>query len=70
MGNLVKFVPLIIFYIYITISNLALCGFPFIAGFYSKDITLEAVFIRRINSIALLLYVLATGLTVIYILCD
>ena len=53
---------------YITISNLALCGFPFIAGFYSKDIILEVAFIRWINFVALILYILATGLTVIYTL--
>lgn len=64
MGNLVKFIPLTVSYI--TISNLALCGFPFIAGFYSKDIILEVAFIRRINFVALILYIMATGLTVIY----
>lgn len=64
IGNLVKFIPLTVSYI--TISNLALCGFPFIAGFYSKDIILEVAFIRRINFIALILYIMATGLTVIY----
>lgn len=44
IGNLVKFIPLTVSYI--TVSNLALCGFPFIAGFYSKDIILEVAFIR------------------------
>ena len=66
IGNLVKFMPLTVSYM--TISNLALCGFPFIAGFYSKDIILEVAFIRWINFIALVLYILATGLTVIYTL--
>lgn len=64
MGNLVKFMPLTVSYI--TISNLALCGFPFIRGFYSKDIILEVAFIRWINFVALILYIIATGLTVIY----
>ena len=66
IGNLVVFIPLTVSYI--TISNLALCGFPFMAGFYSKDIILEVAFIRWINFMALILYVLATGLTVIYTL--
>lgn len=64
MGNLVKFMPLTVSYI--TISNLALCGFPFMRGFYSKDIILEVAFIRWINFVALILYIMATGLTVIY----
>nr|YP_010579396.1 NADH dehydrogenase subunit 5 [Thalamita spinicarpa]UEV85641.1 NADH dehydrogenase subunit 5 [Thalamita spinicarpa] len=66
MGNLVKFMPLTVSYM--TISNLALCGFPFMAGFYSKDMILEVAFMSWINFIALLLYVLATGLTVMYTL--
>ena len=47
---------------------MALCGFPFIAGFYSKDIILEIAFIRRINFVVLILSIMATGLTVIYTL--
>nr|UEV85628.1 NADH dehydrogenase subunit 5 [Thalamita sima] len=66
MGNLVKFMPLTVSYM--TISNLALCGFPFMAGFYSKDMILEVAFMSWINFIALMLYVLATGLTVMYTL--
>nr|YP_002808464.1 NADH dehydrogenase subunit 5 [Scylla serrata]ACO07184.1 NADH dehydrogenase subunit 5 [Scylla serrata] len=64
MGNLVKFMPLTVSYM--TIANLALCGFPFMAGFYSKDMILEVAFMSWINFIALLVYVMATGLTVMY----
>ncbi|YP_002808569.1 NADH dehydrogenase subunit 5 (mitochondrion) [Scylla paramamosain] len=64
MGNLVKFMPLTVSYM--TIANLALCGFPFMAGFYSKDMILEVAFMSWINFIARLLYVMATGLTVMY----
>jgi len=64
IGSLIYNIPLTVSHI--TIANLALCGFPFIAGFYSKDLILEVAFIRWINFIAFILYVLATGLTVSY----
>ena len=64
IGRLVSYIPLRVSYI--TVANLALCGFPFLAGFYSKDLILEVVFIRWVNFIALMLFILATGLTVIY----
>nr|YP_010952885.1 NADH dehydrogenase subunit 5 [Trapezia tigrina]WMQ53305.1 NADH dehydrogenase subunit 5 [Trapezia tigrina] len=64
MGNLVKYMPLSVSYM--TLANLALCGFPFMAGFYSKDMILEVSFMNEINFIGLILYVLATGLTVMY----
>nr|YP_010384983.1 NADH dehydrogenase subunit 5 [Xenophthalmus pinnotheroides]UPL64993.1 NADH dehydrogenase subunit 5 [Xenophthalmus pinnotheroides] len=64
MGCLVKFMPLTVSYM--VVSNMALCGFPFLAGFYSKDMVLEVAFMSWINFLALVLYVLATGLTVMY----
>ena len=64
MGGLAEFIPLT--RICINLANLALCGIPFLAGFYSKDIILEVAFIRKINFIAFILYALATGLTVCY----
>lgn len=48
------------------VSNLALCGIPFLAGFYSKDIILEVVIIRNINLFSFFLYFFSTGLTVCY----
>lgn len=50
----------------INLANLALCGIPFLAGFYSKDLILEVAFIRWINLVSLLLYIVSTGLTVCY----
>nr|YP_010956297.1 NADH dehydrogenase subunit 5 [Troglocarcinus corallicola]WMY25261.1 NADH dehydrogenase subunit 5 [Troglocarcinus corallicola] len=66
MGCLVKFMPLSVSFM--MISNLALCGFPFMAGFYSKDMILEVAFMSWINFVALFLYISATGLTVSYTL--
>lgn len=48
------------------VSNLALCGFPFLAGFYSKDAILEAVSADFINWIGVILFLVSTGLTVRY----
>nr|YP_007317577.1 NADH dehydrogenase subunit 5 [Ilyoplax deschampsi]AEH05075.1 NADH dehydrogenase subunit 5 [Ilyoplax deschampsi] len=64
MGCLVKFMPMTVSYM--VVSNMALCGFPFLAGFYSKDMILEVAFMSWINFIALGLYIFATGLTVSY----
>jgi len=48
------------------IANLALCGFPFTAGFYSKDIIIERAFITNTNLFVSLLFSIATILTAIY----
>lgn len=64
IGGLVYHIPLT--GICINLANLALCGTPFLAGFYSKDIILEVAFISPINIVSFLLYALATGLTVCY----
>lgn len=48
------------------ISNLALAGIPFLAGFYSKDLILEITLHLEVNLLRILFLFLATGLTVIY----
>lgn len=48
------------------ISNLALSGIPFLAGFYSKDLILELSLIGELNILSLLILFLSTGLTVAY----
>nr|BAW99962.1 NADH dehydrogenase subunit 5 [Mnais costalis] len=48
------------------VSNLALCGMPFLAGFYSKDLILEVSSLSVLNIIIFLFFFLATGLTVCY----
>jgi NADH-ubiquinone oxidoreductase chain 5 len=47
-------------------ANLALCGAPFITGFYSKDIILEAMLITSQPHACLVIVYLATALTVTY----
>nr|YP_009561688.1 NADH dehydrogenase subunit 5 [Scopura longa]QAT19799.1 NADH dehydrogenase subunit 5 [Scopura longa] len=48
------------------LSNLALCGVPFLAGFYSKDLILEMVSLSYVNFFSFFLYFFSTGLTVCY----
>nr|UYA97098.1 NADH dehydrogenase subunit 5 [Furcilarnaca wufengensis] len=47
-------------------SNLALCGMPFLAGFYSKDLILEMVSLSNMNCFLFFLFFFSTGLTVSY----
>jgi len=64
IGSLISQIPFTISCI--NIANLALCGIPFLAGFYSKDLILEVVILRNINLLRFFLYFVSTGLTVCY----
>nr|ULR86942.1 NADH dehydrogenase subunit 5 [Macquartia sp. 1 HNL-2022a] len=48
------------------VANLALCGMPFLAGFYSKDLILEVVCLSSVNYFSFFLFFFSTGLTVCY----
>nr|YP_009250526.1 NADH dehydrogenase subunit 5 [Coptotermes sepangensis]AMX22777.1 NADH dehydrogenase subunit 5 [Coptotermes sepangensis] len=48
------------------VSNFALCGMPFLAGFYSKDFILEMFSMSYVNVFGFLLLFVSTGLTVCY----
>nr|DAZ91231.1 TPA_asm: ND5 [Gammarus fossarum] len=52
--------------ILLSVTNLALCGFPFLAGFYSKDMILEYMFMASSNLFVVFMFILGTGLTVGY----
>nr|YP_009478334.1 NADH dehydrogenase subunit 5 [Gammarus roeselii]AVP50039.1 NADH dehydrogenase subunit 5 [Gammarus roeselii] len=47
-------------------TNLALCGFPFLAGFYSKDAILECMVMNSMNYAIIFGVVIGTALTVGY----
>nr|AKF78685.1 NADH dehydrogenase subunit 5 [Teinopalpus aureus]UKT61975.1 NADH dehydrogenase subunit 5 [Teinopalpus aureus]UKT61988.1 NADH dehydrogenase subunit 5 [Teinopalpus aureus] len=64
MGGISLYIPLTS--LCLNISNLSLCGIPFLAGFYSKDLILELVSMSNLNLIIFFLYYLSTGLTMYY----
>nr|YP_010713164.1 NADH dehydrogenase subunit 5 [Thaumatomyia glabra]WDA94056.1 NADH dehydrogenase subunit 5 [Thaumatomyia glabra] len=64
MGSLSTFMPLTSSCF--NVANLALCGMPFLAGFYSKDLILEVVSLSYTNLLSFFLYFISTGLTVSY----
>nr|YP_010329948.1 NADH dehydrogenase subunit 5 [Pseudoips prasinana]UNP54704.1 NADH dehydrogenase subunit 5 [Pseudoips prasinana] len=66
MGGISMYIPLTS--LCMNISNLALCGIPFLAGFYSKDLILEMVSFSNLNLMIFLLYYFSTGLTMYYTL--
>jgi len=66
IGNTINQLPTIT--AAITVANLALCGAPFIAGFYSKDLIIEStsILLTEKNFIVMLIFVVATILTTAY----
>lgn len=47
-------------------ANIALCGFPFISGFYSKDIIIEIAIFSEQNIFILTLIIISVGYTSFY----
>nr|YP_009144410.1 NADH dehydrogenase subunit 5 [Papilio glaucus]AKJ25891.1 NADH dehydrogenase subunit 5 [Papilio glaucus] len=64
MGGMSFYIPLTS--LCLNISNLALCGIPFLAGFYSKDLILEMVSMSNLNLLIFFFYYFSTGLTMFY----
>lgn len=63
-GNLKEMTPFVIICFFI--ANLALCGFPFIAGFYSKDFIIELVYRIKLNIYLIVFILVSLILTVSY----
>nr|YP_008757576.1 NADH dehydrogenase subunit 5 [Octostigma sinensis]AEV44841.1 NADH dehydrogenase subunit 5 [Octostigma sinensis] len=66
MGGLSKLIPFTM--VCFNVSNLALCGMPFLAGFYSKDLILELLGGGVLSVFSFVLLMFSTGLTVSYTL--
>nr|AOY39753.1 NADH dehydrogenase subunit 5 [Hylastes opacus] len=64
MGALMKFMPMTC--TCMNISNFALCGLPFLSGFYSKDLIVELFSMNISNIFIYFLFYFSIGLTVSY----
>nr|YP_010472704.1 NADH dehydrogenase subunit 5 [Marumba saishiuana]UAT98112.1 NADH dehydrogenase subunit 5 [Marumba saishiuana]UVH65832.1 NADH dehydrogenase subunit 5 [Marumba saishiuana] len=64
MGGISIYLPLTC--LCMNISNMALCGIPFLAGFYSKDLILEMVSFSNLNMFCFFFFYVSTGLTMYY----
>nr|YP_009743934.1 NADH dehydrogenase subunit 5 [Protambulyx eurycles]QIE12697.1 NADH dehydrogenase subunit 5 [Protambulyx eurycles] len=64
MGGISLYLPMTC--LCLNISNMALCGIPFLAGFYSKDLILEMVSFSNLNMLVFFFYYVSTGLTMFY----
>lgn len=64
LGFCWKKLPCVI--VFLNLANLALCGFPFLSGFYSKDLILESFFFFDFNFFLFFLLFFSTFFTVSY----
>lgn len=64
IGGIVSLIPLTC--CFFNICNMALCGLPFLSGFYSKDLVLEVLSIGYLNFFIYFIFFFSTGLTVCY----
>nr|AXI98526.1 NADH dehydrogenase subunit 5 [Pseudoniphargus brevipedunculatus] len=64
MSSFMQMSPLMVSY-FLTV-NMALMGFPFLAGFYSKDLILESMFTTEGSYLIIAFLILGTGFTFSY----
>nr|AWN56099.1 NADH dehydrogenase subunit 5 [Anthonomus grandis] len=64
MGGISYFMPLTC--VCMNISNMALCGLPFLSGFYSKDLIAEFLSVSYTGIFVYSLFFISVGLTVSY----
>nr|YP_010872882.1 NADH dehydrogenase subunit 5 [Pheidole yeensis]WGV34070.1 NADH dehydrogenase subunit 5 [Pheidole yeensis] len=64
LGNLKEMIPFVMMCFFI--ANLALCGVPFMAGFYSKDLIMELIYSIKVNTYMLMFILVSLMFTVSY----
>nr|YP_010277830.1 NADH dehydrogenase subunit 5 [Cataglyphis aenescens]UHY95034.1 NADH dehydrogenase subunit 5 [Cataglyphis aenescens] len=63
-GKMNEYIPFTMVSFYM--ANLALMGFPFLAGFYSKDLIMESIYLMNMNMFLLIMSMLSLSFTVSY----
>lgn len=63
-GNLSRVLPFVRVRFYV--SLIALIGIPFLAGFYSKDLIIESLYVLKVNSLIIVLIFFSLIFTVLY----
>nr|DAC76877.1 TPA_asm: NADH dehydrogenase subunit 5 [Pseudomyrmex gracilis] len=63
-GKMNEFIPFIMMSFYI--SSISLCGAPFMAGFYSKDLIMEILYFKSLNLLVMFMSVISLCFTVSY----
>nr|WEY05537.1 NADH dehydrogenase subunit 5 [Lepisiota frauenfeldi]WEY05550.1 NADH dehydrogenase subunit 5 [Lepisiota frauenfeldi] len=63
-GGLNEYIPFVMMSFYM--SSLALMGFPFLAGFYSKDLIMEMIYMINMNVFLMVLILMSLSFTVSY----
>nr|QZI85919.1 NADH dehydrogenase subunit 5 [Moechotypa diphysis] len=64
MGNLIYHMPMTC--TLMNICNFALCGLPFLSGFYSKDLIVEVMSMGYLNLFIYIMFYISIGFTVSY----
>nr|ARH54267.1 NADH dehydrogenase subunit 5 [Curculionidae sp. 1 AH-2016] len=64
MGGLIEMLPFTC--ACFNISNMALCGLPFMSGFYSKDLMVEFLSMKFLSMMVYFIFFFSVGLTVSY----
>nr|QYF07829.1 NADH dehydrogenase subunit 5 [Hypoponera sauteri] len=64
MGGLNEFIPFTMYSFNLTL--LALCGFPFMSGFYSKDTVMEMIYLSNFNIFMFIMAIISLMFTVFY----
>nr|UZT67562.1 NADH dehydrogenase subunit 5 [Oberthuerella sharkeyi] len=64
MGSLIHENPLMM--TFFNFANLSLCGFPFLSGYYSKDLLYEMILINKINKFIYMFMYICIMMTIFY----